>query len=835
MNKPYAILTSLLVLGSLLCFWDASARAQTPVEEKVGVLLTGWGMPAGYNFSYAFTSGDYARIGDRTEYEGQPCKIGHVGTFPYLSHIYMIPWAITFPAAGYELFYDSYGIYQYDSDNDTYVSPIPGIPPVAASSIPTGTPVIPLDQVTLMGVLQFPPDPRDSTDYLDGWYQIGNYTVRYPNGYVDIVESTVPSYIRYYGLMCGPTSPPEVVNNPPTPIQQQDDYLDQLLQDAFGDRIDVRRGFYTAVEGYTQMEDDVAEAFAGEGFTKLLLARETTDHNRYANEFMTGNYIKERLCEIGELESMQIQQTRQVGRTPEFNAMNIANLQTLFNAYPAGSTIGVIYVTRGLPWGKEEAAGPDKTAHPWSKEVYHENAYLNYISWKRAVTAAYGDRYNLVFTKGGRASDLRADNYFTYGVNKQNENGSVYIRIRDAIQTMKGYGIENILVVPCHWNYDNLDTIFFMKDVSGLPLTPKADILAGKFDYTHCEDSTGNVVACDNPAAVATVTVAQSYSGVPEAFATAYYVVLRGTLERFGLYPSAEEPTIAASQLVTKAAGGTVEVSDNATGIQGAKIIIPADPYPTRPEDFTYLTAIPVNDPGDTYDCLWEDTVINIGRRATPPAINGAQAVGPAVYFGPYRTFFNRDVSVTIPYDSGLAGAQPVAVYVYNHVTQDWDPIAPASVDPVSNRVTFSTQTLGLFQATIGDFDRDGIDDATDNCPFISNPAQTDTDGDTVGNACENCWAISNPTQLDTNGNCPAPPYASDPKCGDACNVCMADFDNNGKTNLTDLGILKGEFGRTNCRTVPPACRADTNADGKVNLTDLGKLKSEFGKTNCFQ
>jgi hypothetical protein len=63
----------------------------------------------------------------------------------------------------------------------------------------------------------------------------------------------------------------------------------------------------------------------------------------------------------------------------------------------------------------------------------------------------------------------------------------------------------------------------------------------------------------------------------------------------------------------------------------------------------------------------------------------------------------------------------------------------------------------------------------------------------------------------------------------------MADYDNDGKTNLTDLGILKGEFGRTNCKTVPPACEADTNADGKVNLTDLGKLKSEFGKTNCFQ
>ncbi len=153
--------------------------------------------------------------------------------------------------------------------------------------------------------------------------------------------------------------------------------------------------------------------------------------------------------------------------------------------------------------------------------------------------------------------------------------------------------------------------------------------------------------------------------------------------------------------------------------------------------------------------------------------------------------------------------------------------------------------------APLTDWDNDTVCNGVDNCPDDYNPQQQDCDGDGTGDACDPdtidldgdgidqacdiCWATSNPGQQDTNGNCPAPPYTTDPKCGDACNVCMADFDNNGKTNLTDLGTLKSEFGRTNCRTVPPACEADTNADGKVNLTDLGKLKSEFGKTNCFQ
>jgi hypothetical protein len=65
--------------------------------------------------------------------------------------------------------------------------------------------------------------------------------------------------------------------------------------------------------------------------------------------------------------------------------------------------------------------------------------------------------------------------------------------------------------------------------------------------------------------------------------------------------------------------------------------------------------------------------------------------------------------------------------------------------------------------------------------------------------------------------------------------ACLADCNGDGKVNLTDLGKLKSEFGRTNCNLEDPGfcCKADTNSDGKVNLTDLGNLKAEFGKTNC--
>jgi hypothetical protein len=59
------------------------------------------------------------------------------------------------------------------------------------------------------------------------------------------------------------------------------------------------------------------------------------------------------------------------------------------------------------------------------------------------------------------------------------------------------------------------------------------------------------------------------------------------------------------------------------------------------------------------------------------------------------------------------------------------------------------------------DTDRDGFGNPgfpantcpADNCPSISNPAQTDTDHDGVGDACDNCPTVPNPGQQDSVGN----------------------------------------------------------------------------------
>ncbi len=124
------------------------------------------------------------------------------------------------------------------------------------------------------------------------------------------------------------------------------------------------------------------------------------------------------------------------------------------------------------------------------------------------------------------------------------------------------------------------------------------------------------------------------------------------------------------------------------------------------------------------------------------------------------------------------------------------------------------------------DSDGDGIVDARDNCPGISNPSQADMNGNGIGDACDdndhdgvmdavdNCPLVSNPGQLDSNGN----------GIGD---LCDGDYDGDGVSDATDNcpSVSNADQADSNSNGIGDACEFDTSGtdsdgDGVANISD---------------
>lgn len=107
------------------------------------------------------------------------------------------------------------------------------------------------------------------------------------------------------------------------------------------------------------------------------------------------------------------------------------------------------------------------------------------------------------------------------------------------------------------------------------------------------------------------------------------------------------------------------------------------------------------------------------------------------------------------------------------------------------------------------DYDKDGIANQIDNCPFVYNPDQKDTDEDGIGDACDNCPAFKNPNQLDKNNN----------GLGDICE----DDDKDGVLNLLD-----------NCPNYPNPDQKDENKNGVGDACeDFDNDRIINDKDNC--
>ncbi|MFK8017401.1 MAG: YCF48-related protein [Gammaproteobacteria bacterium] len=102
--------------------------------------------------------------------------------------------------------------------------------------------------------------------------------------------------------------------------------------------------------------------------------------------------------------------------------------------------------------------------------------------------------------------------------------------------------------------------------------------------------------------------------------------------------------------------------------------------------------------------------------------------------------------------------------------------------DPDPSNDEFTDLSVTVIEA---DVDGDGQLDTQDNCLFIANPDQRDSNGDGFGNRCD------------------------------------GDLNNDGLTNVLDLGLLRSVFFTSDAD-------ADINGDGTVNVQDLGLFRTLF-------
>lgn len=212
-----------------------------------------------------------------------------------------------------------------------------------------------------------------------------------------------------------------------------------------------------------------------------------------------------------------------------------------------------------------------------------------------------------------------------------------------------------------------------------------------------------------------------------------------------------------------------------------------------------YLDAPPLDDEGE----------LQVGGF-TPINEFGNRAMWPTGDFFRDGTPVSGTVSLLQPFP--MAKSQ-LAVYVGNGYGTPW------SVATWNGSITLHGVDWAAAQQ---DADSDGIPNASDNCPSVPNPLQSDCDQDGVGDACDSNTDCNHDGVADSCQMGPGTDTNGDGRL-DACQYAVGDLDLSGTVDGVDLGLMLVQWGRPN-PSIP-----DCNGDGIFDGVDLGVLLVHWG------
>jgi hypothetical protein len=714
----------LLAAATVMAAEPPAAGSDSANADRIAVLVTDWAEAEGFDPLYRKEVVKRS-FGPPLQGPDDPCAKYYIGPPNFRQFLGLVPYAVGVKTKGVEAAYDSIGLYRKSADGLYYEAVYDPKVRVAAAEVESQPGLVrPAREVRAPVSRSFwAIDPRDGTNYLEGVYMIGVPTappgtkdapkpMPFPNGIRDADEFSYVAGITDMSILYEDLTP----RLSPATVHIESATA-RMLREMFGAQVDVRTGAYAPTEFQTRFEEDVAIDFAREGFRKMVLVRETTDNNNYANNFMTRGYVDLGLCRAGLDGAFQYQQSRQVGRTPEYNtallhvaAKNLANI-------PQGSEVTVLYTTYGLPFPDRVAPGPFSAPHPWSREVYHENAYNNYISFKRYLDAYYGDRYRFVYGPRGSSGEKRLDNYFSYGISTPAEFTSKdptqrFLTLRQNIDTAKKEGRKEILALLSHWYYNGRDPLLAIRVLQKIPLNTRADFRNGKRWVSWCEKvDSSDPVPCDpNDASLVRLQYSETFDDYAHEFAVGYAHVIRSAVERFGVLPTQFNANIVARGPIDREGGGTVRVTAKGS-LRGAALTVARDLHPNEPESFDATNYRAFADPADNLVSAWDSFEAYLGTQDVPleRLAEDGRIASPAVLVGPYRTIVNRPATITLPValPKGQAQLERLRAFIYNEVAEDWDPVfvpagsAPLRYDAKTRTASFDTQVFGVFALAI--------------------------------------------------------------------------------------------------------------------------------------